>query len=246
MGTFPNSISCLPTPVTMIRAPPSRILPGPEDIHYHLERVFMRLSAQYQADFAVDPDEDDFGEDLPSIDSPDSSSAASSAYDSAFGCPQWSRAPSQTDGTATSKDAKDPKGKARAQEQDPSGAGSGSQTGSRTSSTGSCVIHRDTPSIVRKAPDSLRREGNPDRFVWKSLALPPIHRVNPRVLLAIPDRQALYPSFSHVPSALGFPSLQQHSQVSSLRSLFESLSLKSLPERSGLHQKHNDSGIFHH
>lgn len=208
----------------------------------------MRLSAHYQADFAADPGEDDFGEDLPSIDSPDSSRAASSAYDSAFGCPQWSKAPLQTDGAASSRDAEDSKGKSRAQEQDPSGAGSssGSQTGSRTPSTGSCVIHRDTPSMVRKAPDSLSREENPDRFVWKSLALPPIHRVNPRVLLAILDRQALYPSFSHVPSALGFPSLRQHSQVSSMRSLFESLSLKSLPERADIHQKHNDSGSVHH
>lgn len=202
----------------------------------------MRLAARYQADIPPDSDDDDgFGDDLPSVDGTDTSSRApstSSTYSSAFGCPQWSRSPSQTNGADNNQIAENPKGKSRAQEQDVSGPGS--QAGSRSSSTGSCVVHRDRESTPRAVN---QREANPDRYAWKHLSLPPIPRANPRVLLAIPEGRALDPSFSHAPSALGFPSLQQHSQVSSLRSLFESLSLKSLPEHTARHQNQDDSGM---
>lgn len=97
----------------MIRLPPSRILPGPQDIHSHLERVFLRVTQRYDVFNPVYEDEyeDDFGDDLPSINDEDaspplSSSSAEESFDSqsasgffdpAYGCQRRRCSSSQMD-----------------------------------------------------------------------------------------------------------------------------------------------------
>lgn len=96
----------------MIRLPPTRILPGPQDIHSHLERVFLRVTQRYNVFNPVYEEEyeDDFGDDLPSINDEDASpplssspaeegldsQSASGFFDPAYGC-QRRRCSSQMD-----------------------------------------------------------------------------------------------------------------------------------------------------
>lgn len=179
----------------MIRSPASRIIPGPEDINYHLSRVLMRLAARYQVYSPDDSEYDENGSNEPSIDDKSVSSApspgSSSGYESAG---SWS---------GSKQDQED-------QYQDQLEGDSGS------SSSGSCIVHRETEVL------------HSGHYTWRFPLLLQSHRLTPR----IDGREAWSADVEALalsPGRLASHSLPLHSQVSSLRLLFETLSLNSLP-----------------
>lgn len=156
----------------------------------------MRLAARHQVYSPADSEDDENSSDEPSIDntdfsSPASSPGSSSGYESAG---SWSGSKGKFSDQYQEDQYRD-----EDKDEEPDGE-------SCNSSTGSCIIHRET-----------------DHYTWRCLSLLPPHTFTPSESWSA-DMEALTLS-------PGEPtrSLPLHSQVSSLRLLFETLSLDSLP-----------------
>lgn len=211
----------------MIRLPPSRILPGQDDIHHHLERVFARVAARYD-DIAPDSeddadDEDDYGYDLASIPESDLSFAPStspadegfhsesgSGFNSAVECQR--RSQSGYGNVFSSVDDNDDEpgdneqqyiDQDQSQDQDSHRAHASFETAPESiytpgvddgelSSAGMSYMEmaRVHHSLRENRLSTYASKGNLmalGMYPWPGHSLLPIHRVNPRVLMAVPE-----------------------------------------------------------
>ena len=206
----------------MIRLPPSRILPGQDDIHHHLERVFARVAARYD-EIAPDSeddadDEDDYGYDLASIPDSDLSFAPStspadegfnsksgSAFNSAVECQRrdgYGNVVSSVDDDNDNEPGDNDqqyRSQDQSQSQDSHGTHASYETAPESiytyntpgvddgevSSAG--MSYRDMARACHSTYLSIGNLMALGMYPWPGHSLLPIHRVNPRVLMAVPE-----------------------------------------------------------
>lgn len=203
----------------MIRLPPSRILPGQDDIHHHLEHVFARVAARHD-NMAPDSeddadDEDDYGYDLASISESDLSFAPStspadegfhsesgSGFNSAVEC-QRRNGYGDVVSSVADGDHDDPGDNEQqyidqdqSQDQDSHRAHAPYETAlesiyppgvddGEVSSAGMSYME-----MARARHSTYLSRGNLmalGMYPWPGHSLLPIHRVNPRVLMGVPE-----------------------------------------------------------
>lgn len=218
-----NAVSTLSTKnpyktTTMIRLPPSRILPGQNDIHHHLERVFARVAARYDnialdsEDDADDEEEedDDYGYDLASIPESDLSFAPSTfpadegcSESGSVECHQPNGGNVRYNANVVSPGDEDPgdddqqyssqdQGHASFETAPESLSVHGVDDGEVMSSAGmsSTEMARAQHSLRQNHISNCLSIGNLmalGMYPWPNYALLPIHRVNPRVLMTVPE-----------------------------------------------------------